>query len=260
MPPLHATLSEAAAQLAAAPISLPMSRARPSFPATVRNVEHPSPTLTTLELELPSNGDFTFQAGQFCMVQGQALDGARRRAYSISSPPSWLPRLDLAVSLTNQAGVSGWLCSRQPGDTIPVERPVGRFTLRPGNQTRVFMATSTGVAPFRSMLYDQWDHGLEPEAWLFVGASNEAGLPFHEELAALAAIHPAFHYIPVVSHPVGPWQGATGRIQAPFLAKFEGRTDFDAYLCGSPAMIKDTIALLNERGFPKQQVMQERFG
>lgn len=259
MQPIHAPQSGTTEQTSHSPATLPMVRPRPRFLATVRNVEQPSPTLTLLELELPTGGDFAFQAGQFCMVQGQASDGPRRRAYSISSPPSWLPRLDLAVSMANQAGVSGWLCSRKPGDTIPVEHPVGRFTLRPGAQPRVFMATSTGVAPFRSMLYDQWDHGCEPEAWLFVGASSVPGLPYHEELTAHAAIHPGLHYTPVVSHPIDRWKGARGRIQAPFLVNFDGRTDFDAYLCGSPAMVQDTLDLLKRRGFPKQQVFQERF-
>ena len=256
---LQPLMADAVDQPAPSPTSRPMARPRPSYPAKVRNVERPTPTLALLELELPTGSEFTFQAGQFCMVQGQASDGPRRRAYSLSSPPSWLPRLDLAVSMTNEAGVSGWLCSRQPGDTIPLERPVGRFTLRPGTQPRVFMATSTGVAPFRSMLYDQWGRGFEPEAWLFVGASQVAGLPYHEELMALTQEHPALHYVPVVSHAVGPWEGVTGRIQAPFLARFEGRNDFDAYLCGSPAMVQDTFDLLMRRGIPKQQVFQERF-
>lgn len=225
--------------------------------ATVKNVEHPTPKLALLQLEV--DGDFPFKAGQFTMVHGQARDGPRRRAYSISSPPSWLPRLDLAVSLVNDEGESGWLCTRKPGDRIQIEPAKGHFTFRNPERPTVFLATGTGIAPFRSMLYDQWDQGREPDVWLFVGARLVVELPYHEELKALHEKHATFDYVPVVSRPGRPWEGLTGHIQAPFLARFEGRTDFDAYLCGSPAMVKDTHDLLLRRGLPKAQVFQERF-
>lgn len=255
--------SQALAPLAVAEGLSPPSKHERKAPegfasAIVRRIDKPTPDLALLRLHV--DGAFPFEAGQFTLVHGQSKDGPRRRAYSIASPPSWLPRLDLAVSNVNPDGLSGWLCARQPGDRLLLEPAKGKFTFRSQGRLAAFLATGTGVAPFRAMLHDQWAQGNDPHAILFLGSRSRGELPYHEEFMGLAKEHANFEYIPVVSRPAPTWAGLTGRIQAPFLARFEAKSDYHSYLCGSTAMIQDAATLLNLRGIPRDHVFQERYG
>jgi ferredoxin-NADP reductase len=226
----------------------------------VLEVQRPSPLLVLLRLET-LDGPYAFTAGQFCMVFGETAGGPEHRPYSIASSPADPFRIDLAVKNVNEVGESGWLYHRQPGDRVEVGPAKGTFTFRtPPGRTAVFLATGTGVAPFRSMLLDQWEHGQEPDVWLFLGAPTPEALPYHAELAQWAAAHPGFHYVPVVSRAApGAWDGERGHIQGPFLARFAGRADFDAYLCGVPTMVEDALRLLRAQGLPPTRIHQERF-
>ncbi|MHB8634796.1 MAG: ferredoxin--NADP reductase, partial [Thermoplasmatota archaeon] len=205
--------------------------------ARVVEIHRPTASLVLFRLELAAPLPYAFKAGQFCMVHGDP--GPPKRPYSIASAPSDPFHLDFAVKDVNDVGDSGWLYGRKPGDVVELGAPKGTFTFTtPPGRTAVFLATGTGVAPFRSMLLDAWGRGLDPDVWLYVGAKVPEELPYHDEFTQWVRDHPRFHYVPVVSRAdVGTWTGEEGHVQAPFLRAFAGRTDFDAYLCGVPAMV-----------------------
>jgi len=240
----------------------PVQQAAPLQQVITRVIEvrRPAPRLALLRLELDPNTPYPFVAGQFCYVFATTGSGPERRPYSFASPPGDEHHIDLAVKDVNEVGESGWLYRRRVGDEVRIGGPLGVFRFHDVGRTSVFLATGTGVAPFRSMLLDQWAQGHEPDAWLFVGAPTAQALPYHEEFLQHQQEHPAFHYVPVVSRPLqGTWDGAVGHIQAPLRAAFGSRTDFEAYVCGVPDMVRDLVALLAEQGVPADQVHVERF-
>ena len=68
-------------------------------------------------------------------------------------------------------------------------------------QELVFVATGTGIAPFRSMIRDLLRKGFQRNIWLLFGTRYERGIPYDEEGQLLESYYPQFHYIPTVSRP-----------------------------------------------------------
>lgn len=100
---------------------------------------------------------------------------------------------------------SNYMCDRRAGDEVLVAGPFGKRFLLPvdkGAYEYVFMATGTGIAPFRAMAYELLEGAggpLDGEVHLIVGFPYTSDLIYHDELVALAAKHPRFHYYTVIS-------------------------------------------------------------
>ena len=68
--------------------------------------------------------------------------------------------------------MSNFLCDMKEGEEISCQGPFGDFILRPPLRDTIFIATGTGVAPFRSMLHwllaDPVRH-QDKQLWLLFG-------------------------------------------------------------------------------------------
>ena len=206
-----------------------------------------------------------FENGQFLML-GLAL-GSRSllRAYSIASAnhDEYLEFLSIKVP-------DGPLTSRlqhlAPGDEILVSRkPTGTLLLSdltPG--TRLYLlGTGTGAAPFMSLIrdpqvYERFEqiilvHGVRWARETAVVRHQIGELERHELLGALARAQ--LLYYPTVTREPHINRGritallGSGRLARelglPPLAPAADRV----MVCGSPAMLADTRALLDARGF-----------
>ncbi len=134
-------------------------------------------------------------------------------------------------------------------------------TLRCGGPsgTAVFIATGTGIAPFRSILLTALPNSA-PVTLLF-GARHPHGILYRDELEALAQKHPHFHFVPTVTQPDDSWQGAVGRVQVHLddaLAR-HGEELPDVYICGLKEMVDETRALLKQKGFDRKQIVYEKY-
>lgn len=230
-----------------------------TFPTVVASVRRVSETLVTLQLVLDEPQSYVFDAGQFLYCFAPLEGGEVRRPYSISSPSSALPRFDLCVSKVNPKGVSGWLYNLETGSTLQVSRALGTFTFKspPGREV-VFLATGTGVAPFRAMLLERLAAADSRRFTLVLGSGHAVNLAYHDEFKALARSHPNFQYVPTLTRATEfEWSGARGRVQERFLESFQGRTDIDVYVCGIPVMVHAVKALLRDGGLPPKQIFSE---
>ena len=107
-----------------------------------------------LEFEVPARPRFGFVAGQWLSFKTNKPDGEEiTRAYSIASPPGEDNRLALCLNRVQDGFMSNFLCDMQEGEEISCQGPFGDFILRPPLRDTVFIATGTGMAPFRSMLH-----------------------------------------------------------------------------------------------------------
>ena len=184
------------------------------------------------------------------------------RAYSIASPRGG-NRFALCLNRVEDGIVSPWLFRLQPGDEIDVHEPLGYFTLRHPGHRAVFVATGTGIAPFRSMLLDHLPK-TEPHITLLFGVRYEEGLLYREELENLAKQYPNFRFLPTITRPTPAWKGRTGRVQAHLDEALALRTPeelatIDVYICGLKEMVDDVRKNLKQRGFDRKQIIYEKY-
>jgi len=229
-----------------------------------------------LEFEMNGHSRFGFVAGQWLSFKTNMADGEEiTRAYSIASPPSDDNRFALCLNRVQDGFMSNFLCDMKEGDEILCQGPFGDFTLRPPMRDTIFIATGTGIAPFRSMLHwlfnpmeDGRPRPSSPggdarhqgkQLYLIFGNRTESDIYYHEEFVRLAGEHPNFHYMPTLSRGGPEWKGLRGYVQEHVPAIAQGRTDMHAYICGLDKMIKANRELLKSLGWDRKSILYEKY-
>lgn len=216
-----------------------------------------------LELEVKNMPGFGFVPGQWLSVKATTPEGEEIvRAYSIAAPPSENGRIAFCLNRVHEGFMSNHLCSLPDGSEITFQGPFGDFTLHPPMRDTIFIATGTGVAPFRSMLHwllaDSERHqgrGL----WLLFGARTEQDLYYRDEFERLAAEHANFHFIPTLSRATPEWSGLRGYVQEHVKEIAGDRKDMHAYICGLDKMVKANRELLKELGWERTSIRYEKY-
>ena len=216
-----------------------------------------------LELEVVGVTRFGFVPGQWLSVKTNTPDGEEMtRAYSIASPPSENGHVAFCLNRVQDGFMSNHLCDLAKGATITFQGPFGDFILRPPLRDTVFIATGTGIAPFRSMLHwllaDQ-DRYQGRQFWLLFGARTEQDIYYREEFERLAAKHDNFRFLPTLSRADDSWKGLRGYVQQ-HLGEIVGmRTDMHAYICGLDKMVKANRELLKSLGWDRTSIRYEKY-
>jgi len=158
--------------------------------------------------------------------------------------------------------MSNFLCDMREGDEISGQGPFGDFILRPPMRDTIFIATGTGIAPFRSMLHwlmaDDARHE-DKQLWLVFGSRTEQDIYYHREFLQLAREHGNFHYLPTLSRGAPDWQGLRGYVQEHVPVIVAGHTDMHAYICGLDKMIKANRELLKSLGWDRKSIRYEKY-
>ena len=216
-----------------------------------------------LEFEIDGIDRFGFVAGQWLSFKQVKPDGEEiTRAYSIASPPQDDSRLALCLNRVQDGFMSNYLCDMREGEEIRCQGPFGDFILRPPIHDTIFIATGTGIAPFRSMLHclfadESRHHGKQ--FWLVFGSRYEKDIYYHEEFLRLAAEHPNFHYLPTLSRGSAKWQGLRGYVQEHVRDVVQDRADMLAYICGLDKMVSANRDLLKSLGWDRKQIRYEKY-
>lgn len=229
----------------------------------VLSVNHWNETLFSLKLTRDSS--FRFESGHFVMLGMEVEGRPLMRAYSIASPHYEDTLEFLSIKVPN-----GPLTSRlqhvKPGEKLLVSsKPVGTLVLRdlnPGRNLYLF-ATGTGLAPFMSIIrdpetYDRFEkvvlvHGVRWASELAYSDYIQNELPNHELLGDM--IREQLIYYPTVTREPFKNQGRiTKLIESGEMARTIGLPELNpaedrAMICGGAAMLADTSALLDARGF-----------
>lgn len=199
-----------------------------------------------------------------------------RRSYSLACPVeqadgriTLLPRLCHAKSgrKSHPPGKgSAYLYSLAAGDVVSFSGPFGDFALSPGGREKVFIGGGAGMAPLRAMIRDLLARGAKEPIHFWYGARTAADAPYQDELSALAARYANFHWQLVLSAVQAGAPDAAGAptgwvhevaLQA---LKQHGRLDAcDFYVCGPPAMLAATRAMLKQLGVEDERVAFDDF-
>ena len=221
-----------------------------------------APEVQHFDFEVPAVEHFNFTPGQFVSVV-QAGNGREiTRAYSIASPRDG-NRFSLCLNRVADGLISPFLFGLPVGAEIDIHEPLGYFTLRHPGHRCVFIATGTGVAPFRSILLDTMQR-LEPRINLLFGVRYPEGLLYRDEIERLAQAHPNFRFLPTVTRATPDWQGRTGRVlehldEALDLQTPQELATVDVYICGLKEMVDDVRRELKARGFDRKQIIYEKY-
>jgi ferredoxin-NADP reductase len=219
----------------------------------------------TKHLEFEMNGvpHFGLVAGQWLSFKTNKADSEEIvRAYSIASPPEDSNKFALCLNRVQDGFMSNFLCDLKEGDENSCQGPFGDFILRPPMRDTIFIATGTGIAPFRSMLHwllgDEARH-LGHQLHLIFGNRTEKDIYYHDEFLRLAEKHLNFHYLPTLSRGAPDWQGLRGYVQEHAPAIAQGRTDMHAYICGLDKMVKANRDLLKSLGWDRKSILYEKY-
>ncbi|UJF19422.1 ferredoxin--NADP reductase [Vibrio sp. SS-MA-C1-2] len=226
--------------------------------ATVTKNRHWNNTLFSLELEAPID---PFIPGQFIKL-GMDIDGQRvQRAYSLVNPPSDNKFEIYATSIADGL-LSPKLFSLQPGDTIEVTPEAsGFFTLDevPQGEHLWMLATGTALGPYLSILRTAEPWSRFRRIVLVHAVRCASDLSYQAEIEELKKKYPSQLVVqPFVSREPGP-NALSGRItHALNDGMLERIIDLplsldksQIMLCGNPQMVKDTKAILEQKGFIK---------
>jgi len=216
-----------------------------------------------LEFEVPTVPRFGFVAGQWLSFKTNNPDGEEiTRAYSIASPPGDNNRFALCLNRVQDGFMSNFLCDMKAGDEINCQGPFGDFILRPPLRDTIFIATGTGIAPFRSMLHWLLANPVrhqDKQLWLLFGNRTESDIYYHEEFLDLTAQHSNFHYLPTLSRGAPEWQSLRGYVQEHVPGIVQDRTEMHAYICGLDKMIKANRDLLKGLGWDRKSIQYEKY-
>lgn len=237
----------------------------------------PLPTLTTrctahrkiahrvFEFRLEKPKGFTFQSGQFVLFLVPLIDhpsDVQPRAFSIAST---LEEKELLfVAKIKEGGRAGrWISEAlKVGDAVKFQGPLGAFLLdRKTAKDYLFLATGSGIAPFRSQILSALSSGDRRRMDLVHGVVNEQELFWTEEFSTIVKQYPNLHIHPVLSEPSPSWRGLQGYVQA--AAPEIVGNDFSntsLSMCGNPIMIKAVKALCEtEWHIPKEDVHADEY-
>ncbi len=221
------------------------------YSAEVSRIQDVTHDVRTIELRLLEPGEITFKAGQFVSfeVPTEGLPRPVTRPYSIASSPDERDRILLILNLVQGGPGSSYLFSLQEESRIEFKGPAGVFYLRDdGTKDLLFVATGTGIAPFRSMILAQLERSASQSVTLFWGLRSQRDLYLQDELKALTQAYPKFSYVTTLSRPEPGWEGCVGRVTALIDQRISSVTNLAVYLCGGSGMIKDVTGRLNAKG------------
>jgi len=271
-------------------------RASRRYVAAVRDLadrfERPYPSL--LRMRVDPDSELDFEPGQYVTLR----TGETTRAYSLANSPT---EHELEFCIRRVPGgrlTSELFDTAAEGDEVVVRGPYGEMALSdPSRRDVAFLATGTGVAPFRSMIEHLFETGqdtvrnTERDVWLFLGCAWADDLLYRQWFDSLDSERDNFHFVPTLSREplLSDWGDETDYVQQVFAKYLDaetvdlsavprsirryvgmepvGETDrridpgnLDLYACGISAMVDTLVRTARSVGVPEQHMDYEGFG
>ena len=202
--------------------------------------------------------NFQFIPGQFVTVTAPHLPEMQNtRSYSIANTETVKNELELCIALNEKGQFTPWLFELTVGDQLEISEPVGQFNYLPIHygSPAVFIATGTGIAPFRSMINSALSQGNR--VYLIYGNRVESDILYREYWEYLAMEQSNFTFIPVLSR--SSWKGAKGYVHEHYEAILPLLIDPKIFVCGWKDMCVEARNRLKSLGFNRKQYFFEQY-
>jgi ferredoxin-NADP reductase len=217
------------------------------------------------EFEFHVPPDFDFTPGQFATILFEHNGKPMRRPYSIASAPfetKLTNSIKLIVKKVENGPGTTMLWNLNVGDTVKMMGPLGVFVLKEEfmDGPLMFIATGTGIAPFRSMALHLKHIGFTHPITIVAGyryAQNE----LCSELKALSDNTFTCNYHVAISRPheSNPTLEASARRVTDLELLRLAKNHKQIFLCGLYDMIKDVGSELSKLRIERTRIHFERY-
>ncbi|WP_423395063.1 pyridoxamine 5'-phosphate oxidase family protein [Burkholderia sp. LMG 21824] len=203
-----------------------------------------------------------YEAGQHLALR-VALPGGDApviRSYTLSDAPGGA---HYRITVKREGRVSAWLHDHaQAGMTLDAQMPRGRFSFDLASpRPAVFVSAGIGITPMIAMLRRALADDQPSRRVVFVhGAREPDDRPFAEALARVAAVDGRLSLHWFDSHPHEGSAAHAGRIDIAQLKRILWFDDYDFYLCGPSAFMRDLYDGLRALNVPDERIRFEAFG
>jgi len=211
------------------------------------------------DFELIDPTKIEFLAGQY--VSFLVAKTGERRSYSISSSPDVSHGFSITVDITPDGLGVKFLQGLEFGSEVQILGPMGAFVIKqePKEAELVFIATGSGIAPFRSMIIDLLrNQGDQRQITLYWGLRHEEDMIWADEFQDYAQTFANFTFHPVMSQARQEWPLCRGHV-TDCLAVHTIPTNAGFYLCGNTAMVQDVKKTLSDKGVAETNIHHEKF-
>ncbi len=196
-----------------------------------------------------------------------ANDAPLRRSYSVAVPTECsdgqIVFLVRFMPGERPGRGSSYMYTLKPGDTVSFSGPFGDFALKPGAREKVFIGGGAGMAPLRAMIHELLAKGASEPIHFLYGARSMRDAPYLDEMHAFADKHSNFHWHLVLSEEAGQPPHRSGlvheAVRNELLHTHSDIGTLEFYVCGPPAMLSATRAMLRDLGVDESKVAFDDF-
>ncbi|MDP3975992.1 MAG: FAD-binding oxidoreductase [bacterium] len=202
-----------------------------------------------------------YEAGQFFLMRLRDDKGDYvERSYSASNFSNRESGIEFVIRIDPSGHLSPLVGRLAVGDTVDLKGPFGRFGLAMAKDLKklVLIAGGVGISPIRSIIQKSFSLNEAYPIQLFYGFRNDNDFLFREELQKYASSG-RLELVTTVSTNNGTRaEHGKGYIHL-FLENriFKPEAGVDCFICGPPAMVKETREKLLTLGFERGQIHLE---
>lgn len=198
-------------------------------------------------LALPPDKTLSFHAGQYTILKIPIGEESVDRPFSIASSPYEKQRVEILAKLIPGGVASTFFEAIPLGASVRITAPQGNFQVVSLANPIRFIASGTGLAPFRSMIAELLDEERTPPSVRldFITPSAEEVI-LADEFKKISAQHPKFYYSVVTDLPK-------------YFSAFRQTPREDIYLCGGIHFVEDMAAFFSRQGVQPEQIHFEKF-
>lgn len=211
---------------------------------------------------------FEYLAGQFITIHFEHEGKSLKRSYSIANAPKRDNVIEFAASYFEGGPGTEYLFNLKPNDRVETTGPFGRLILKDEAFTPsryIFIATSTGITPFRAMLQElalRLDQNPDMQVVILQGVQKKEDILYADDFRGFAQKYPQVRFHPCLSREPSENLAEdeySGYVQH-VLPKLNLSQNQDiVYLCGNPGMIDEAFNHLKEQGLTVQQIIREKY-
>ncbi len=234
------------------------------YDSKVINIIDESPSVKRYVIQFADTIKFNFKAGQFVILDLPIVSKGTLRSYSIASAPSDNNIFELCIVLKVDGFGTPYLFNEvKTGSVLKVSMPLGKFILpSPIENDICFICTGTGIAPFRSYLWDIVNKNIpHKNLYLIVGNRWVQDILYKkelEELEQLLGTH--YKFMPVLSRESeDKWNGIKGYVHPVYEKLFADKRPAHFYICGWEAMLREARQRIEAMGYDRKRIKFELY-